>query len=450
VGALLGAAGLSMSGGACSAEISAAPPAGRHDGGTVPGAATLEGGMFVIDGSADPLGHSGDTDDGGGASTDAGAEGGGVHPHGDAAWTVAVPAKMPQVVGSGGPTLTSPVVQAITFSNYDLGSYVDDLVKRIGGTNYWRAAVSEYGIGPLTAAAPVHLAEGAPGSTDDATIQSWLAQKVASDPSFIAPSADSLYVVFYPFSTTIAFQGLQSCFTVGAWHSSFVSNGATIAYAVVPECTQSDKTTLQTVTATTSHELVEAVTDPLPLTTTMAYATVDPDHLFFQIILHGGEVADMCAQWPSSYITPSGFAYMVQRTWSNAAALAGHDPCVPAPAVPYFNAVPRFLDTVQITRQDGTVAPTMGAKIPVGSNKTVDVVLYADDDVGEWTVAAEGVPVGSQNLAFTWDKTTGQNGDVLHLTIHVGGVDAAYGGDPFLVESTQGSTTNYWLGYVSQ
>jgi hypothetical protein len=412
----------------------------------VPGAATLEGGMFVVDSSASPLGHSGDTDDGGGAN-DAGAEAT-VHGHGDAAWTVAVPAKMPQVIGGGGPTLTSPVVQAITFSNYDLKSYVDDLVTRVGGTDYWRATVGEYGIGPLTAAPPVHLAEGAPSSTDDPSIQTWLAQHIASDPSFMAPTSDTFYVVFYPFSTTIAFEGLQSCFTVGAWHSSFVANGATIAYAVVPECTQSDKTTLQTVTATTSHELVEAVTDPMPLTNTMAYASVDP--LFFQIVLGGGEVADMCAQWPSSYIVPSGLPYMMQRTWSNAAALAGHDPCVPAPAAPYFNAVPQLLDSVQITRQDGTIAPTLGAKIPVGSNRTVDVVLYADDDVGEWTVAAESVPIGSQNLAFTWDKTTGQNGDVLHLTIHVGGVDAAYGGDPFLVESTQGSTTNYWLGYVSQ
>jgi hypothetical protein len=105
---------------------------------------------------------------------------------------------------------------------------------------------------------------------------------------------------------------------------------------------------------------------------------------------------------------------------------------------------------VQIARQDGTIATTTGAQIGMGQNKTVDVVLYSDDDVGSWTVSAEGVPIGSQNLAFTWDRTTGQNGDVLHLTIHVSGIDAAYGGEPFLVKSTQGPMTNYWLGYVSQ
>jgi hypothetical protein len=36
------------------------------------------------------------------------------------------------------------------------------------------------------------------------------------------------------------------------------------------------------------------------------------------------------------------------------------------------------------------------------------------------------------------------------LTIHVAGVDPNYAGEPYVLESTQGATTNYWLGYVSQ
>jgi hypothetical protein len=447
VGALLGAIGLTLCAGACSAELPSANH-GRSDSGADPGAA-FEGGMLVIDSSVNPLGNTG-LDDGGGQSGDGALEGA-KNPHSDAAWTPAVPSDMPQVVGSGGPMLTTPVVQTITFSDYDLTSYVDDFAAKIGFTTYWHAAVSEYGIAPLTAAPPVHLGEAAPGYLEDAAVQSFLAAHVGSDPAWMAPTNQSLYMVFYPFSTTVSFQGLQTCFNVGAYHSSFVANGVTIPYVVVPECKQSDKTTLQTVTSAMSHELAEAVTDPLPLTTTMAYASVDLDHAFFQVILGGGEVADMCAQWPTSYVMTNGFPYMVQRTWSNAAAKAGHDPCQPITAdAPFFNAVPRLLDTVQIIRRNSESTSTAGAKIAVGATSTVDVLLYSDQDVGPWTVTAQNVPVGSANLGFTWDSTTGQNGDVLHLTIHVEGVDPTFGGDPFMLQSTQGSTTYYWLGYVGQ
>ena len=47
--------------------------------------------------------------------------------------------------------------------------------------------------------------------------------------------------------------------------------------------------------------------------------------------------------------------FMVQRTWSNAAAKAGHDPCVPAPATPYIAAEPMFTESVPFDGYTGTV-----------------------------------------------------------------------------------------------
>jgi hypothetical protein len=108
-----------------------------------------------------------------------------------------------------------------------------------------------------------------------------------------------------------------------------------------------------------------------------------------------------------------------------------------------------MLDTVHV----GTATPTLttlGVALAPGTSKVVDVVLYSEADVGPFSVSALSVPVGGGNLAFAWDRTVGNNGDTLHLTITLNYVDASYGGAPFLIESTLGGETNYWLGYVGQ
>jgi hypothetical protein len=237
---------------------------------------------------------------------------------------------------------------------------------------------------------------------------------------------------------------------MGAYHNSLVVAGVSVSYAVIPECATDTMTEQQTTTAAASHEMIEAATDPLPLSATPAYSGVDPGHLYYPLVLGGGEVADLCAQWPSSFFVPDELHYTVQRTWSNAAAAAGRDPCQPElDGETFFNAVPTLTDTVHV----GTAAPpqaTLGVAIAPGTSKVVDVVLYSEADVGPFTVSALSIPVGGSNLAFAWDRTTGNNGDILHLTITVNYVDSTYGGEPFVIESTLGAETNYWLGYVGQ
>jgi hypothetical protein len=369
---------------------------------------------------------------------------------GDAAWTNAVPSGMPQVVNNGGPTVTSPVFQSVTFSNYDLTTAVDDFVSRVGLTSYWLHAVGEYGVGLARAATPVHISSGAPQDIDDAQLQVWLANELTSGTVLEPPESGTVYVIFYPYSTSVTFDGQQSCFTMGAYHNSIVVNGVNVSYAVVPECTTDTMTERQTTTVAASHEMIEAATDPLPLTATPGYSGVDPGHLYYPLVLGGGEVADLCAQWPASFFVPDDLPYMVQRTWSNAAVAAGRDPCQPElDGETFFNAVPILADTVHM----GSASPlqtTGGAFISPGTSKVIDVVLYSEADVGPWTVSAVSVPIGGSNLSFAWDRTTGNNGDTLHLTITVNYAESSYGGEPFLIESTLAGQTSYWLGYVGQ
>jgi hypothetical protein len=356
---------------------------------------------------------------------------------------------MPQVASLGGSVLHTPVLQSITFSGYDQIAAIDDFVATIGTTSYWPSAVGEYGVGTPTVQAPVHLAEAAPTTIDDSAIQTWLQQKVAAGGGFMPASASALYVISYPASTTITLQGMTSCTQFGGYHSSTTIGGVTVAYAVVPECTYPGMTTLQTITSAASHELAEACTDPSPFASP-AYAQPDDAHTYMAVILGGGEIGDMCAQFPSSFFTPPGYAYMVQRPWSNAAASAGRDPCQPElPGEVFFNSVPLATDTVTITYQ-GSSFSTGGIKIAQGASRTIPVQLYSEvPSAGSWSVTAVNWPNTAANLSFAWDRTTGQNGDTLQLTITVQSFDATYGGDSFVVESTMGSTTNYWVGYVA-
>src|SRR5262249_40312223 len=143
-------------------------------------------------------------------------------------------------------------------------------------------------------------------------------------------------------------------------------------------------------------------------------------HLYWLFALGGGETGDMCAQFPGVFTKFSPLPYTVQRTWSDAAAKAGHDPCQPtAPGSVYFNSAPVLNDNISI-QGAGTMK---GVKIPVGSSKVVDLDLFSDGDTGgPWKVQVKdfGALVGLGNtMSFSLDQTQGQNGQKLHLTINV-------------------------------
>jgi hypothetical protein len=356
---------------------------------------------------------------------------------------------MPQVTDVGGPVLKAPVFQSITFSGYDQTANVDAFVASLATTAYWSGAVAEYGVGTPTIQTPAHLPAAAPASIDDSEVRTWLAQQIA-DGNVMAPVAGAVYVVFYPSSTTVTLQGGTSCKAFGGYHSSVAASGVPVAYAVVPECTEQGLTTLETITAAASHELAEASTDPYPGTGAPAYLQVDANHFYWEAIVGGGEIGDLCAQWPNSYFAPPDLASIVQRVWSNASAKVGRDPCQPElPKEIYFNSAPLMSDSVQILFE-GTHFGTQGIAIVPGSSKTVPVQLYSEGPIGPWNVQAQNVPQNASYLSFSWNKTTGQNGDTLQLTITANAADPTFGGEAFVLVSSIGQTANYWLGYVGQ
>ena len=350
----------------------------------------------------------------------------------------------PQVVTGGGPTLAAPKLVPVYFANDDTAftAKLTTFMSKLGDSAFWLPAVGEYGVGKITSTAPIQLADNAPASIDDADIQTWIAAKI-TDQTLPAPDANTIYAIYYPDGTTVTLgQNGTSCQDFGAYHDNITYNGTTdVSYAVMPRCSGWGPSTMDTTTSAASHEFIEASTDPFPQTN-MAYSQVDDNHILWEFVLGGGETGDMCAQFKSSYVTPSDLGFQVQRSWSNANAKAGHDPCQPADTTPYFNAMPVLTDKIDIG--GGT---TKGVHIPVGSSGTIEVDLFSDADTGgPWTVSASDTS-GAGAISFAWDRTTGQNGEKLHLTINAL-QKTQYGASGFTIKSKLNGRTTSWFGLV--
>jgi hypothetical protein len=359
----------------------------------------------------------------------------------------------PQVVSGGGPVMTAPVVVPIFFTGDGaMQAQVEDYLKAIATSAYWTATTHEYGVGTLTVA-PTIVASDAP-PTSDAALATWLAaQTDGSHAGWPAPGPNTLYAVFLPSGVSLSTPFGTSCAAFGGYHDEVPKTP--IIYALMPRCQDQ----IDFISQVTSHELVEAVTDPHPFTAT-AFANLDPGHLGMELA-PGGELGDMCEYIRAASQRVVG-NYVVQRTWSNAAAAAGHDPCVPALAAPYVAAAPVMTEDVMIDlgADGGGVMTTKGVAVPVGGSKTIDVALYSDAPTAAWTIApfdaAQTIGGSAPELSLTVTPTTGNNGGKVQLTIQrlraggQGPQSLVPNGSMFLLSSrVDGKTVSQAWGFVA-
>ena len=285
----------------------------------------------------------------------------------------------------------------------------------------------------------------------------FLAGFAGANPPFGTPIADAIYMFFIPKNTVFNSGGSNCCSDFYGYHDETTINGQNVPYAIVCSCDGSQDnppvSDLNDIMVTASHEAVESATDPY-FNQGVAYGQTDDNDAAWSIFTDG-EVADMCEYRTDEDIAAAPATGLVQRSWSNAAASAGHDPCVPQPAGEvYFNSAPVLSDSVSIFDFNGNPWPTKGVKIAVGSSVTIPVKLWSEAPTsGDWTVAAYDYNdyVGGQaNLTFTWDRTTGHNGDTLNLTIHVVSHNNNLGGELFMIDSTLGTVDSESIGAVGQ
>jgi hypothetical protein len=368
----------------------------------------------------------------------------------------------PQVGTRGGPVLRAPRIVAAVFEGDPLAGEIQTFVSEMANhPGYWSAGTAEYGVGPLRGASTVVVHERPPASATSRQVHDWIVAHTTGDrPLLGAFDAQTMYTVFYPSTTNVILEGSgPQCTAFGGYHlDERYGDDRPLVYVAIPRCPpMGELSTLDLMTTAASHEWLEGAADPYPAFAP-AYSVIDADHSAWAVSFSDlpiAEIGDMCALVPSLMTTPAGFTHRVQRVWSNAAARAGGDRCVPAPAEPYFASTPALRDdvTISIPIPGATPLRTKGVKIPVGESRTIDVALSSTAVGDPWTVFAADLRAETgepTRLVFSWDGAAaaqGKRGDSLHLTITAVGT-GPLGGAPFAVYSTRGATTQIAIGFV--
>jgi hypothetical protein len=145
---------------------------------------------------------------------------------------------------------------------------------------------------------------------------------------------------------------------------------------------------------------------------------------------------------------------MVQRTWSNASAAAGHDPCVPELADGYIGAAPTFPETVMVNSRTGAFA-TQGVTVNNGQSATLELDVFSDVDTQD-TVTVEAMDLanflgtGTPQLAYQMGATsTGGNGSKLQLLITRTKAGTGRNAEFVVVTKRNAKISGLWFGLVA-
>jgi len=222
------------------------------------------------------------------------------------------PAATPQLTYRGGPLLTNAEVFTVfwgtTWSNPPLSGTADKLnaffdfiltSSLIDQLAEYSVPGTDIGHGQRTGTAVV-VSPTIRRITSDTAVQHMLQHEIVTNAAFPPPSVNTLYFVYLPPGVSIVQGGGRSCQVFCGYHNDI--NGQ-IFYAVMPypgcRGCLGQLTPFDALTSTSSHELCESITDPIP-----GRGWYDDNN---------GEIGDICA-WKVKTVGN----YQVQQEWSNA------------------------------------------------------------------------------------------------------------------------------------
>jgi hypothetical protein len=317
-------------------------------------------------------------------------------------------ALMPQVQQNGTDIIAHPKVMVISYADDGSnGSACELAASELAASPAWNDLTVEYGVVDLAVTAPQQIAGDIPATLSDSTLNAMLGSNLGDGASWGAPDPSTIYEFVIPSTTAYddaSGSGVPCCGTNGyaGYHYNAVVGSADVPYAVLCECPDvppgSDafggETSLQQLTATLAHQTVDAATDPRTDANgnPTGYAYVQGDDVAWEFGTDI-ELADMCQYAQTQLWTDApGMTYAIQRSWSNAAAAMGVDPCVGDGAAPYYQTMPDAPDedSIMVTVDGAPPYPvtTHLDKIAVGSTATVTMQVYASDPtVGPFSVS---------------------------------------------------------------
>lgn len=144
----------------------------------------------------------------------------------------------------------------------------------------------------------------------DADVQKELESQIAAG-NLPKQTDDSLYMVYFPAGVSITIEGSKSCSSFCAYHEGFKGKDGNVFYGVMPQCGGFGcGGGFDGLTATSSHEAIEAITDPFPTPGSQpAYPQAWNDS-------EGEEISDLCQSY-SAKLTSHGVTSSVSGQWRN-------------------------------------------------------------------------------------------------------------------------------------
>jgi hypothetical protein len=145
----------------------------------------------------------------------------------------------PVIQSNGGGVISSPKLLGVFFTDYDNTTGAVAAMNGMptatmpDGENYWTAAVSEYGVGPLTVLPPVMLGQAAPTDAN-ADPASFVSNLVDTNAAFANVDSSTIVAVFYP--STVALSGSCMQDLIGGWggyHATAHASKGGVPFAVI-------------------------------------------------------------------------------------------------------------------------------------------------------------------------------------------------------------------------
>jgi hypothetical protein len=312
--------------------------------------------------------------------------------------------RLPRTTYLGGPFLRHPQVVTVTFAG-DAPGLVDRL-EQFGATithsTWWRAAVDQFCrtaddcVGDGVPAQPVRLSAAAPTAIRDVDVADLL-RREAEVGRLGDLGLDSLLLVYLPAGTALTevTVGVYCDGRARALHRSLLIGSQPMPYAVVPRCGEEAE-----LTATASHEILEATTNPDPSRRGFAFESGGAGAGFTAA---GVEPVDPCGLVTLDRHRTVADGFTVQRPWSDRAAAGGHNPCGPTD-IPYLALVPE----------------RAALQLDVGQTANIALTAAADRPVAPWPVRAvdvTGLRSSTPCADVALDRTAVAAGETATLTI---------------------------------
>ncbi len=259
-------------------------------------------------------------------------------------------------------------------------------------------------------------------SLDDTDIGPYLDGLISAG-KIPAPDANTIYQIYFPSNVSITLMGQQSCQVFCAYHNGWTHNGQRARYSVIPDVTVSpcaggcgtSTNQFDNLTSVSSHELIEAVTDPDDNT-----AWVDPTQ-------GCGEIGDICngEQCKTAGGTPTTTcptSDVVQLEWSNSlnACIAQN----PAVMVNDFSVAvsPKTLSVPA----GGMATQTLTLTKTAGSADTVKLTAMAPTGLTVSFSPTSATSAGGTSMVTVAAASTAMIGSMQKFTINAAGTTSTH------------------------